>query len=104
MCKSGRSELRCGVMMKNKFRDPVPIHYSSDNDRTSQVAKTYTKALETINARKATANLHRLYINFAKFYEGGVLAQAEPDLDSAYDNDAVRIMQRATALAKKLQN
>jgi pre-mRNA-splicing factor SYF1 len=39
---------------------------------------------ETINARKATANLHRLYINFAKFYEeGGVLAQAEPDLDSA---------------------
>jgi hypothetical protein len=42
----------------------------------TQVAKTYTKALETINARKATANLHRLYINFAKFYEeGGVLAQ-----------------------------
>ena len=50
----------------------------------TQVAKTYTKALETINARKATANLHRLYINFAKFYEeGGVLAQAEPDIDSA---------------------
>jgi hypothetical protein len=68
----------------NKFRGPVSIHYSSDNNRASQVAKTYTKALETINARKATANLHRLYANFAKFYEeGGVSAQAESDLDSA---------------------
>jgi hypothetical protein len=26
-------------------------------------------APEIINARKATANLHRLYINFAEFYE-----------------------------------
>lgn len=49
-----------------------------------QVAETYTKALETIHPRKATANLHRLYINFAKFYEeGGTNGQAEPDLDSA---------------------
>jgi len=49
-----------------------------------QVAQTYTKALETINPRKATANLHRLYINFAKFYEeGGTAGQAEPDLASA---------------------
>lgn len=49
-----------------------------------QVAKTYTTALETINPRKATANLHRLYINFAKFYEeGGVTNQAEPDIGSA---------------------
>ena len=56
----------------------------SDTDDHSQVAKTYTNALDTINARKATANLHRLYVNFAKFYEeGGVSAQAEPDLDSA---------------------
>jgi pre-mRNA-splicing factor SYF1 len=53
-----------------------------DNDE--EVAKTYTKALETIVPRKATANLHRLYVNFAKFYEeGGVAGQAEPDLDSA---------------------
>ncbi|KAE9394990.1 spliceosome complex protein [Gymnopus androsaceus JB14] len=49
-----------------------------------KVAETYTKALETINPRKATANLHRLYVNFAKFYEeGGTTGQAEPDLDSA---------------------
>ncbi|KAK7023926.1 hypothetical protein R3P38DRAFT_3270198 [Favolaschia claudopus] len=49
-----------------------------------KVADTYTKALETIFPRKATANLHRLYVNFAKFYEeGGTTGQAEPDLDSA---------------------
>ncbi|THV07880.1 spliceosome complex protein [Dendrothele bispora CBS 962.96] len=49
-----------------------------------KVVATYTQALETINTRKATANLHRLYINFAKFYEeGGTTGQAEPDLDSA---------------------
>lgn len=49
-----------------------------------QVAETYTKALGTINPRKATANLHRLYVNFAKFYEeGGTAGQAESDLDSA---------------------
>lgn len=49
-----------------------------------QVAQTYTQALETIKPRKATANLHRLYVNFAKFYEeGGTAGQAEPDLASA---------------------
>ncbi|KAJ6500468.1 hypothetical protein C8R45DRAFT_977824 [Mycena sanguinolenta] len=49
-----------------------------------KVAATYTKALETIIPRKATANLHRLYVNFAKFYEeGGTAGQAEQDLDSA---------------------
>ncbi|KAG7086653.1 pre-mRNA-splicing factor syf1 [Marasmius oreades] len=49
-----------------------------------KVAETYTKALETIVPRKATANLHRLYINFAKFYEeGGTTGEAEEDLDSA---------------------
>ncbi|KAI0080615.1 spliceosome complex protein [Panus rudis PR-1116 ss-1] len=53
-----------------------------DNDE--KVAETYEQALATINPRKATANLHRLYINFAKFYEeGGVNKDAEPDLDSA---------------------
>ncbi|KAF8163140.1 protein prenylyltransferase [Crassisporium funariophilum] len=102
-----------------------------------QVAQTYTTALETINPRKATANLHRLYVNFAKFYEeGGVAGQAEPDLDSArkildkatkvnfkavedlaevwcewsemelrHDNydEAIRVMQRATALPKNIK-
>ncbi|KIY43646.1 protein prenylyltransferase [Fistulina hepatica ATCC 64428] len=49
-----------------------------------KIAETYTKALETIHPRKATANLHHIYINFAKFYEeGGSTGQAEPDLDSA---------------------
>ncbi|KAG6869083.1 hypothetical protein C0993_003403 [Termitomyces sp. T159_Od127] len=102
-----------------------------------KVAATYTKALDTINPRKATANFHRLYINFAKFYEeGGVTGQAEEDLDSArkilekatkvnfklvedlaevwcewsemeirhgnYD-DAVRVMQRATAIPKNIK-
>ncbi|KAF9532344.1 hypothetical protein CPB83DRAFT_874209 [Crepidotus variabilis] len=105
--------------------------WGEDDD---QVAKTYTTALETINPRKATANLHRLYINFGKFYEeGGVAGEAEVDLISArkilekatkvnfrnvddlaevwcewaemelrldnYD-DAIRVMQRATALPK----
>ena len=57
----------------------------------------YTKALETINVRKATANLHRVYINFAKFYEGGVSAQAEPDLDSAR-----KILEKGTKVNFKL--
>lgn len=54
--------------------------------------ETYNKALETINPRRATANLHRLYINFAKFYEeGGSSGSAETDLDSAR-----KILQKAT--------
>ncbi|CAA7267929.1 unnamed protein product [Cyclocybe aegerita] len=63
--------------------------WGEDDD---QVAKTYTKALETINPRKATANLHRLYVNFAKFYEeGGVAGEAEPDL-----NNARKILEKGT--------
>ncbi|KAF5391748.1 hypothetical protein D9757_001751 [Collybiopsis confluens] len=103
-----------------------------DNDE--KVAETYTKALETINPRKATANLHRLYVNFAKFYEeGGISGQAEVDIESSrkllekgtkvnfkavedlaevwcewaeleirHDNydEAIRVMQRATAIPK----
>ncbi|CAL1704302.1 unnamed protein product [Somion occarium] len=53
-----------------------------ENDE--KVAETYTEALSTVNPRRATANFHRLYINFAKFYEeGGTAGEAEPDLDSA---------------------
>ena len=55
------------------------------------MAKTYTKALETIQPRKATANFHRLYIGFARFYEGGVSGAAESDLDSAR-----KILEKAT--------
>jgi len=99
-----------------------------------KVAETYTRALSTIAPRRATANLHRLYIAFAKFYEeGGTTGEAEVDLASArkvlekatkinfknvedlaeiwcewaemevrhenYD-DAIRVMQRATAVPK----
>lgn len=54
--------------------------------------ETYNNALETINPRRATANLHRVYINFAKFYEeGGSSGNAEVDLDSAR-----KILQKAT--------
>ncbi|KAH7107717.1 protein prenylyltransferase [Auriculariales sp. MPI-PUGE-AT-0066] len=39
---------------------------------------------EKVSPRKATANCHRLYINFARFYEsGGVTESAEKDVDSA---------------------
>ena len=57
-----------------------------------QVAETYAQALSTINPRKATANFHRLYINFAYFYEeGGATGQAEVDLDTAR-----KILEKAT--------
>ncbi|KAF4615495.1 hypothetical protein D9613_002905 [Agrocybe pediades] len=103
-----------------------------DNDE--EVIKTYTKAIETINPRKASANFHRLFANFAKFYEeGGASGEAESDLNSArkilekatkvnfknvddlaeiwcewaemelrHDNydEAIRVMQRATAIPK----
>jgi pre-mRNA-splicing factor SYF1 len=63
-----------------------------------QVAATYTKALETILPRKATANLHRMYVNFARFYEeGGTNGQAEPDLDCAR-----KILEKATKVNFKL--
>lgn len=61
-----------------------------ENDE--KVAETYTKALTTIHPRKATANFHRLYVNFAKFYEeGGTTGEAEADLDNAR-----KILEKAT--------
>ena len=57
-----------------------------------QVAETYTKALSTIASRRATANFHRLYINFAKFYEeGGTTGEAEADLANAR-----KVLEKAT--------
>ncbi|KAI0273808.1 spliceosome complex protein [Gloeopeniophorella convolvens] len=105
--------------------------WGQDDDK---VAETYTAALSTVAPRKASPNFHRLYINFAKFYEeGGTAGEAEADLASArkvlekatkvnfrnvedlaeiwcewaemevrhenYD-DAIRVMQRATAVPK----
>ncbi|KAK2467051.1 hypothetical protein APHAL10511_001309 [Amanita phalloides] len=61
-------------------------------DDDEKIAQTYTQALETINPRKATPNLHRLYINFTRFYEeGGASGNAESDLDSAR-----KILEKAT--------
>jgi pre-mRNA-splicing factor SYF1 len=71
---------------------PLLLVLSPSHISRIQVAQTYTKALETINSRKATANLHRLYVNFAKFYEeGGTAGQAELDLASAR-----KILERGT--------
>lgn len=57
-----------------------------------QIAETYTRALSTIAPRRATANLHRLYIAFAKFYEeGGTTGDAEADLASAR-----KVLEKAT--------
>ncbi|KAI0064688.1 spliceosome complex protein [Artomyces pyxidatus] len=57
-----------------------------------KVADTYTKALSTISPRKATANFHRLYINFAKFYEeGGTTGEAEQDIETAR-----KVLEKAT--------
>ncbi|EJT98495.1 hypothetical protein DACRYDRAFT_118755 [Dacryopinax primogenitus] len=59
-----------------------------------QVAKTYELALRTISPKRATANLHQLYIHFARFYEqGGVSRSAEPDVKSAR-----RVLERATGV------
>jgi pre-mRNA-splicing factor SYF1 len=67
-------------------------------DDDEKVAETYTKALETISPKRATPNFHRLYINFAKFYEeGGTTGQAEPDLDSAR-----KIFEKATKVNFRL--
>lgn len=69
--------------------------YGEDDEK---VAETYTKALETISPRRATANLHRLYVNFAKFYEeGGTTGESEPDLKAARD-----ILEKATKVNFRL--
>ncbi|KAI0703601.1 spliceosome complex protein [Cytidiella melzeri] len=61
-------------------------------EHDDKVAETYTQALTTVNPRKATANFHKLYVNFAKFYEeGGTNGEAEADLDNAR-----KILERAT--------
>ncbi len=84
MCKNGKNASRYGAITTKKYALNFPGLSSLTYIFLSRVAKTYTKALETVVPRKATANLHRLYVNFAKFYEeGGVAGQAEPDLDSA---------------------
>lgn len=68
--------------------------YGENDER---VAETYTKALKTINPKKATANYYMLYVNFAKFYEeGGASKTAAPDLESAR-----KVLEKATKVAFK---
>ena len=56
------------------------------------MAETYSQALSTVQSKRATANFHRLFINFAKFYEeGGTTGEAEKDLDSAR-----KVLEKAT--------
>lgn len=56
------------------------------------MADTYSQALSTVHPKRATANFHRLFINFAKFYEeGGTTGEAEKDLDSAR-----KVLEKAT--------
>ncbi|KAK9472283.1 uncharacterized protein V1510DRAFT_134652 [Dipodascopsis tothii] len=43
----------------------------------AQVVQTYTDAMETINPKKASGAYHKLWVNYAKFYETG------GDMDSA---------------------
>jgi len=58
----------------------VALHGTDDD----KVAATYTRATQTIAPRKATAQLHSLWINFAKFYEGGgSTGEAEADVPAA---------------------
>ncbi|SPO28054.1 related to SYF1 - member of the NineTeen Complex involved in splicing [Ustilago trichophora] len=40
-----------------------------DNDE--KIIETYREAIQKINPRKATANFHQLFLNFAQFYEYG---------------------------------
>ncbi|KAK4056109.1 pre-mRNA-splicing factor syf1 [Microbotryomycetes sp. JL221] len=66
----------------------VALHGTDDE----KVAETYTQATKTIDPRKATSQLHSLWIHFAKFYEsGGVAGEAEPDIEAAR-----KIFERAT--------
>lgn len=71
-----------------------------ENDE--EVIATYKKAFETINPRKATANLHRLYIHFAEFYEdGGSQGRKEPGTMERDVTSARQIFERAIKVPYK---
>lgn len=71
-----------------------------DNDE--QVVATYKQALDTINPRKATANLHQLYIHFAHFYEvGGSAGRDAPDSVERDVATARQIFERAVKVPYK---
>lgn len=71
-----------------------------DND--DKVVETYKKALDTIHPRKATANLHQLYIRFAQFYEvGGSGGRNNPDSMKRDISSARQIFEKAVKVPYK---
>ncbi|KAJ9474006.1 Pre-mRNA-splicing factor SYF1 [Pseudozyma hubeiensis] len=57
-----------------------------DNDE--KIVDTYREAIQKINPRKATANFHQLFLNFARFYEyGGSAGLAKLAADGADGQD-----------------
>lgn len=84
-------------------------------DDDEKVVETYKKAIETINPRKATANHHVLFINFARFYEeggnagreflqqlqGGDPVGEDEDVPEADLDSARKVYERATTVPFK---
>lgn len=71
-----------------------------ENDE--KVVETYQQAISTIDPRKATANLHQLYIHFAQFYEeGGSTGRAQPDKAERDVTSARAIYERAIKVPYK---
>lgn len=65
-------------------------------DQDKKVIETYKQAIETINPRKATPNLHQLYLHFARFYEdGGSMARTDPSKALRDLPSARQILERA---------
>lgn len=91
MFRNGRRGWDFGVKTTRRFE--FIVYFSTTTYGIYlQVAETYTRALSTIAPRRATPNLHRLYIDFAKFYEeGGTIGEAEADLASAR-----KVLEKAT--------
>ncbi|KAF6765001.1 spliceosome complex protein [Ephemerocybe angulata] len=120
---------------KAELEEEMDSRMQAFEQLTDRTAFPPERSIETYSSEeRPTPNFHRLFINFAKFYEeGGASGQAEPDLDSArkilekatkvnfkqvedlaevwcewaemelrhenYD-EAIRVMQRATAVPK----
>ncbi|TKY89974.1 hypothetical protein EX895_001272 [Sporisorium graminicola] len=62
-----------------------------DNDE--KIIQTYREAIQKINPRKATANFHQMFLNFAQFYEYGGsagLAKLSTDGDGRDDIEQER--------------
>ncbi|EPQ26017.1 uncharacterized protein PFL1_06470 [Pseudozyma flocculosa PF-1] len=76
----------------------VALHGDDDE----QVIETYRRAIDTVNPRKATANYHQLFLNFARFYEeGGSAGRADPASVEADLASARKIFERAITVPFK---